>query len=63
VPAPINSAIPPYYSHARQNGVIPEHAGALLLSAAPTEGRATVSLDNTGVEAYKSSKRGVAYNH
>jgi len=29
VPAPINSAIPPYYSHTRQNGTTPEHAGAL----------------------------------
>jgi hypothetical protein len=29
VPAPLNSAIPPYYSHARQNGATPEHAGAL----------------------------------
>jgi hypothetical protein len=29
VPASINSAIPPYQSHATQNGVTPEHAGAL----------------------------------
>ena len=29
MPAPINRAIPPYYSHARHNGVTPEHAGAL----------------------------------
>jgi uncharacterized protein (TIGR02391 family) len=29
VPAPINSAIPPCQSHATQNGVTPEHAGAL----------------------------------
>ena len=31
VPAPINHAIPPHYSHVRQNGEIPEHAGALLM--------------------------------
>jgi hypothetical protein len=30
VPASINSAIPPYQSHATQNGVTPEHAGALV---------------------------------
>jgi len=29
VPALINRAIPPCYSHAGQNGVTPEHAGAL----------------------------------
>jgi hypothetical protein len=29
VPAPINSAIPPHYSHVTQIGVTPEHAGAL----------------------------------
>ena len=29
VPASINSAIPPCYSHAAQNGITPEHAGAL----------------------------------
>ncbi len=29
VPAPINSAIPAYYSHPGQNGVTREHAGAL----------------------------------
>ena len=32
VPAPISRAIPPYYSHARHNGVTPEHAGALAFA-------------------------------
>lgn len=31
-----NSAISPYYSHARQNRVIPEHAEALESSLAPS---------------------------
>src|SRR5262249_41060859 len=31
MPAPINSAIPAYCSHAGQNGATPEHAGALFV--------------------------------
>ena len=42
MPAPINSAIPPHYSHAAQNRVSPEHAGALgnstVIAAAGTDG-------------------------
>lgn len=51
VPAPINSAIPPHYSHPRQNGVAPEHAGALAgdrdreRSIGPVEGPAPVIAD------------------
>jgi hypothetical protein len=41
VPAPINSAISPYYSHTRQNGVSPEHAGALGIA-----NRVVAVLDN-----------------
>jgi hypothetical protein len=31
VPAPINSAISPYYSHVTQTGISPEHTGALAV--------------------------------
>ena len=34
MPTSINGAIPPYQSHAAQNGVTPEHAGALLIPPA-----------------------------
>ena len=45
MPAPINSAIPPYYSHTRQNGATPEHAGALAVSG---DGRTAVSGGDDG---------------
>ena len=37
VPAPINRAIPSYYSHVRHNGITPEHAGALIRPPADDE--------------------------